>query len=69
MAAQTTVLAPDLQVGDLLIESGIGGVSGVVVRVTRAPTYVGVWLADGTAHSLGLLEACDVERELRVEAA
>jgi hypothetical protein len=66
----TTVLASDLVPGDLLLESGIGGVSGLVTRVHVAPEYVAVWiLGEPLPHSLGIFESCTIERELRAEAA
>lgn len=69
MRHEITVLGPDLQVGDVVLSAGISGVVGQVVRVSVGPACVGVWLADGSIHSIGVFEAVDVERELRAEAA
>lgn len=69
MRSALTVLAPDLQVGDLIIQTGIAGIVGQVARLHVSPKYVYVRLADGSDHVLGHLEACDVERERRAEAA
>jgi hypothetical protein len=61
------VNSTDLRPNDLLIDSGIAGIRGLVKRVSVYHSAVGVWLADGQARSLGIVEACTVMRETRQE--
>lgn len=69
MPRETTVLAPDLVPGDVLLQAGLSGVVGRIVRVSVGPKVVAVTLDDRTTHPLGVLEVCTIERELRAEAA
>jgi hypothetical protein len=61
-SAETTVLAPELAPGDVVLETGLAGISGRLTRVSVGPSVVDVTLADGSRASLARFEACRVQR-------
>jgi len=63
---ETSVLATDLEPGDLLLTSGIGGHEGAIRAVRVYPDYVAVDFVDGSSAAFSVYEACSVRRRVRV---
>lgn len=64
MPRETTVHAPDLAPGDVIVEGGLGGILGRVTRVTIGSSRIDVTLADGSRHDLARFESFRVQREV-----
>jgi hypothetical protein len=59
---EATVLAPELAPGDVVLETGLAGISGRLTRVSVGPSVVDVTLEDGSRAELARFESCRVQR-------
>jgi hypothetical protein len=62
---EQSVLAPDLEIDDRIVSSGIGGVMGRVTALRISPGVVDVTTDDGMRHALGFFEVIRIERKTR----
>jgi hypothetical protein len=59
---ERSVLAGLLEPGDLILETGLAGISGLVKEVRPGSEAVAVTLDDRTTHALCVFEVCRIHR-------